>query len=616
MDALTVDRIPIEMRLVPRWCVWRNDDDAGRTTKVPYRGDTPAAIKARSNDPTSWCDFETALKRLEMGGMDGVAFFLGDGFFGVDLDSCVNPESGDVKPWAQRVIDRLASYAEISPSGTGIKITGRGRLAEIPAGKTGVAVKPKDLPKAIDFYTTDHAEIAFWHAARFWAMTGLRVGDAITLADCGPAADAILAKLRPNTKPATSYTPSEASTTVLDRCIKYLEKIDPAISGQGGHSATYHAACICFRFGLPPSDAKQAMLWFNDNKCEPHWTESQLDHKLDDALREVTSSGQFGDLVRSDSAPRNEACTSNVAIESHGPQEREPKSLTLQAAAEDYLAALDGRDHLIDLGIPELSYALGGGVELGEMVIVAARPSHGKSAVMLQVMHECARNGLEGLIVSEEMSHLALGKRAIQYITSTHQDNWQRERETVANQIKRHFSDRRPIHIVESCRTAANVEKAVERHIKEYGVKVVAVDYAQMLIGSGKSKYEQVSETSSRLKTLANKHNILLITLAQLNREIEGRNAFVPKMADLRDAGQLEQDADCIVFLVWPHRIDSKNDPHEYQLFVAKNRNRPINCPAFKVRFEPNRQRLMDAKPPNYERAFESCGQNDEELTI
>jgi archaellum biogenesis ATPase FlaH len=298
------------------------------------------------------------------------------------------------------------------------------------------------------------------------------------------------------------------------------------------------------------------------------------------------------------------------------PETSAPKAKlhTLQAAAEAYLEAIGNGDPLIDLGIPELSYALGGGVELGEMVIVAARPSHGKSAVMLQTMHECAANGLEGLIVSEEMSSLALGKRAIQFISPVHQNNWLNQRDTVAKQIDHHFHDRKPIHIVESCRTPTNVEKAVERYVKEHGVQVVAVDYAQMLLGIGKSRYEQVSNTSTRLRQMANQHNILLIVLAQLNREIEGRNSFVPKMTDLRDAGQLEQDADCIVFLVWPHRIDSKNDPAEFQIFVAKNRNRPINCPAFTCRFEPGRQRLSDMRPANYEPAFDQT--DDEGLAI
>jgi replicative DNA helicase len=88
----------------------------------------------------------------------------------------------------------------------------------------------------------------------------------------------------------------------------------------------------------------------------------------------------------------------------------------------------------------------------------------------------------------------------------------------------------------------------------------------------------------------------VLVALCQLNREIEGRTKFVPQMSDLRDTGQLEQDADVIMFGVWPHRIDPKNDPYEYQFFIAKNRNRAINDPAVKVRFEPSRQMFLHQK--------------------
>ncbi|MFZ5833270.1 MAG: DnaB-like helicase C-terminal domain-containing protein, partial [Planctomycetota bacterium] len=62
--------------------------------------------------------------------------------------------------------------------------------------------------------------------------------------------------------------------------------------------------------------------------------------------------------------------------------------------------------------------------------------------------------------------------------------------------------------------------------------------------------------------------------------------------ADLRDSGQWEQDADVILFLCWPHRIDTAKDPHEYMIFCAKNRNRPIVTAALKTRFRPSRQMI------------------------
>jgi replicative DNA helicase len=85
--------------------------------------------------------------------------------------------------------------------------------------------------------------------------------------------------------------------------------------------------------------------------------------------------------------------------------------------------------------------------------------------------------------------------------------------------------------------------------------------------------------------------------LCQLNREIEKRTKFVPKPGDLKESGQFEQDADVILFLVWPHKIDQNEDPQEYLVFVDKNRNRAINQRCVKLKFRPSRQMLEEWKP-------------------
>lgn len=610
-----LDNVPPVMRGVPRWGVWRNDNRDGRRTKVPFRAMAPTAIEAKSNDPKTWSDFETAVNRLAMNDdMEGTCFFLGDGFFGIDLDNCVDPETGAVKLWATLIIERLGTYAEFSPSGRGIKVTGLGQLASIPANKTGSSLKPnKELPAEIDFFGTDHCEIAFWNRNRFWAMTGLKVdGTPSRLVECGDEANKIFLELGGGKEPAarTNYQRSEDSTKTLERCIKYLEKMDPAVSGQHGHDATLAAACVCFKFGLPPADAAQAMAWFNDHKCKPAWSEKELDHKLTDALRKVTESGEFGYFLKQDPPPYT-STSAKPEEPAPAPQPR-PLTTTLHEAAKAYLAAIANRDPLIDIGIPEISYALGGGVELSEMVIVAARPSHGKSAFGLQCAQQCAAQGMSCLIVSEEMSALTLGKRTLQFITPIGQEGWIHQQSTVEQQMASHFRDRATIYIVESCRTPAKLELEVAKAVEDRGVSVVVVDYAQMIKGSGKTSYEQVSDTSTRLRRLANQHNILLIVLAQLNREIEKRPGFIPKMIDLRETGQLEQDADVVVFLVWPHKIDPKNDPAEFQIFVAKNRNRPINCAAFTCKFEAARQRFLESKPGNYHTEFSDYDSNDE----
>ena len=88
----------------------------------------------------------------------------------------------------------------------------------------------------------------------------------------------------------------------LSRALAYLEKLDPAISGSGGHNATLRAACECFRFGLSRPEADEAMQWFNEHRCEPRWGAIELQHKLDDAEKIVSASGRLG--VRGSSRAR------------------------------------------------------------------------------------------------------------------------------------------------------------------------------------------------------------------------------------------------------------------------------------------------------------------------
>ena len=90
---------------------------------------------------------------------------------------------------------------------------------------------------------------------------------------------------------------------------------------------------------------------------------------------------------------------------------------------------------------------------------------------------------------------------------------------------------------------------------------------------------------------------MLLIVLAQMSRAIEGRDSFIPKTSDLRESGQLEQDADVLLFLVWPWKLDSEKPKEEYVVFVAKNRNREIVDVVVQCRFDPARQKISGAGP-------------------
>src|SRR5262249_3013388 len=133
--------------------------------------------------------------------------------------------------------------------------------------------------------------------------------------------------------------------------------------------------------------------------------------------------------------------------------------------------------------------------------------------------------------------------------------------------------------------------------VKTLGVKCVVVDYAQLLRSEGRSRYEEVTNTSIALRQLASSHKIIVLALCQLSRAIESRPDFIPMVSDIKDSGQLDQDADVIIFMRWPWKLDPSEDQSKFHFFVAKNRNRPINKTLVVCRFNPARQMFTDPIP-------------------
>lgn len=296
-------------------------------------------------------------------------------------------------------------------------------------------------------------------------------------------------------------------------------------------------------------------------------------------------------------------------LESVSDAERGATVTTGAQAAAGYLKFLTGHNRqLLRAALPELDSALGGGVDFGEMVILAARPSHGKTAIALQFAHHWTEDQIPVLYVSLEMSANALGKRIMQYSSSVPEEYWRSDINNVCNDVERHLGARAELYIADGLTDLDRIVREIDRSVKTRGVRAVIVDYAQLIKGPGKTRYEQITNISTVLRTLASEHNIAMLVLCQMSREIESRKKFVPIMSDIKESGQFEQDADVVVFLVWPNRIDRSAPANEYQFFIAKNRNRPIVSSAFTARFEPSRQRVVSPTVkdmPNYESCFE-----------
>lgn len=175
--ALNVEGIPPDLRKLPQWVDWQlmpPKKPGDKLGKLPINPHTGAA--ASSTDAKTWSTFPEALSRMERDQLAGVGFvFTGEGVVGIDLDHCRDAMTGGIEPWAMEIVKKLDTYTEISPSGTGLHLIGRGVL---PAGGkrkgkiemydrarfftiTGVmlAGTPPDVADITDPLTALHAEV-------------------------------------------------------------------------------------------------------------------------------------------------------------------------------------------------------------------------------------------------------------------------------------------------------------------------------------------------------------------------------------------------------------------------------------------------------------------------
>ncbi len=121
-----------------------------------------------------------------------------------------------------------------------------------------------------------------------------------------------------------------------------------------------------------------------------------------------------------------------------------------------------------------------------------------------------------------------------------------------------------------------DIEAESYRMVKAHGVRLICVDYLQLVNCKSESRLEAVSEVSRRLKSLAKNLQVPIIAVSQMNRAVEKRGSPRPVMSDLRETGQIEQDADQIVFVYRPEVLFPNQRPGEADLIVAKNRGGEI----------------------------------------
>lgn len=230
------------------------------------------------------------------------------------------------------------------------------------------------------------------------------------------------------------------------------------------------------------------------------------------------------------------------------------------------------------------------GLHPSDLVIVAGRPSMGKTSFALNIVEYVGIVlKLPVAIFSMEMSADQLAKRFIsstgrvdaQKIRRARLDNtdWQRFTDAVADMSKA------PIYIDDSSALTVNEVRARARRLarKSGPLSLIVVDYLQLMSGgsragaSTENRATEISEISRGLKNLAKEMNAPVIALSQLNRAVENRSDRRPMMSDIRESGAIEQDADVIMF-IYRDVVYNKDcaEPNKAEIIIGKQRNGPI----------------------------------------
>ncbi len=223
------------------------------------------------------------------------------------------------------------------------------------------------------------------------------------------------------------------------------------------------------------------------------------------------------------------------------------------------------------------------GLQASELVILAARPSIGKTSFGLNIArHVSVDERLPVFFVSLEQSRIEIAERLLccQARVDSHKLRTGRissedsDKLLAAGEVMRHiklFLDDTPAQGM--LRIAANARRLHRRH----DIRLVIIDYLQLIEPENRRdpRQEQVAQISRRLKFLARELKIPVMALAQVNRTSEDRQDHRPRLADLRESGSIEQDADTVLLLHRPGKFDGGQEDNTIEVIIGKQRNGP-----------------------------------------
>jgi len=245
-----------------------------------------------------------------------------------------------------------------------------------------------------------------------------------------------------------------------------------------------------------------------------------------------------------------------------------------------------------------------GGLQRSDLIVLAARPSLGKTSLALNIARNAAINQKACIaLCSLEMSREAVVQRLLSSESGVDSRKVRLGRFNEKDEVKimeaSGVLSEAPIYIDDSPQLRAlDIRSKARRLHYERNIDLIIIDYLQLIQGDGKNetRVQEISKITRALKTLARELNVPILAVSQLSRAVEWRASHVPQLADLRESGSIEQDADVVLFIYrddmyfsaedWSKVHDIEKEPYPRgiaDIIIAKHRNGPLG--QIKLRF-------------------------------
>ncbi len=276
---------------------------------------------------------------------------------------------------------------------------------------------------------------------------------------------------------------------------------------------------------------------------------------------------------------------------------------TLLQETYERLQAHEGRTITgLDTGFVDLN-EMTSGIQNGDMIIIAARPSMGKTALALNIAeHVAANTGQPVAFFSLEMSKQQLAQRLLCARSGVDSHRLRRNMLSQDDFEKLAMTagalNETPMYIDDTPGLTPLILRAKARRLAaRHEIKAVFIDYLQLMTHPGvESRQQEVSTISREVKALARELNVPVVCLSQLNRSPESREGHKPRMSDLRESGSIEQDADVIMMLhredYYHHGDEEYEENHTAEVIIVKQRNGPTG--SVKLQFHEASTRFHD----------------------